>query len=257
MLKRFRQLWLKLSLPAYTRLMAKQRFTARSDLPQPGATVLLFDKKASSGHPALAKVEDVDEPKKLLKLTYSSANNRKETTTRAYESVALICNPGDKNIVDLDPFSQPVIGDIQCDCLGTRPCPLQDGCVFKAAEELLEMGGEDAGHGDLREDHGDPDEKEDNQVQGDQERLPEEQQTGGENRRGDTDEVLAAPVRPLPALPPTSVPSTSPRDQPPPPPPPVLLARRRNPILPQRLTELSRIDKNTDIVRMLKSEENK
>ena len=119
------------------------------------------------------------------------------------------------------------------------------------------MGREDAGHGDLGEDHGDPDPKEDNQVQGDQERLPEEQQTGGENRRGDTDEVLAAPILPLPALPPTSAPSTSPRDQPPPPPPPVLLARRRNPILPQRLTELSRIDKNTDIVRMLKSEENK
>ena len=135
-MKRFRQHWLKLTLPTYTRLMATQRFTGRAHLPQVDAVVLLFDKKSASGHPALARVTKVNQEKKLLDLVYSTPQGHKEVTQRAFESVALISNPTDRHVVDIDPFDQQLQGQVECACMGTRPCPLQNACLLKAAEKL-------------------------------------------------------------------------------------------------------------------------
>ena len=78
----------------------------------------------------------VNQEKKLLDLVYSTPQGHKEVTQRAFESVALISNPLDRHVVDIDPFDQQLQGQVECACMGTRPCPLQNACLLKAAEKL-------------------------------------------------------------------------------------------------------------------------
>ena len=71
---------------------------------------------------------------------------QREGGQRKQPQIILICTKGEnRHVVDIDPFDQQLQGQVECACMGTRPCPLQNACMLKAAEKLQNedaMGGE-------------------------------------------------------------------------------------------------------------------